>query len=178
MSYVPGRLPETQLRFIVLFALDRLGPCYDSQILKFVTDRNLMNYFDLMISLTDLCREGHACRQMRMDRALFSITRAGKDALALFPERVPESVRLQVEENVDETRREFRRAQEYNAVCRRTESGTYEAELYVMDRSVPAMKLTLPMPDEKTAQAVQEKWQNVGEEIYAYLIARLAEEIR
>lgn len=176
MSYTPERTPDTQMRLIVLYTLNKLGICYDTQLFAFLSDRNLCNWMEMMFSLDDLCQQGCCVRQTRMGKGMYSVTEAGREALALFSARVPDSVKKAVEAGAAEAKEQFRREQTCvsETVC--TPEGNWESRMIVMDGPLPAMTLTLPMPDERSARAAQEKWQKVGGEIYMYLITRLAED--
>ena len=62
----PYFLPDELVRLMVLCCLTYLGPCTDQQLLEWVSEYDVMNYFDLMIALSELCKQGQAeCRQKR-----------------------------------------------------------------------------------------------------------------
>ena len=178
MSYTPERTPDTQMPLIVLYTLNKLGICYDTQLFAFLSDRDLCNWMEMMFSLDDLCQQGCCVRQTRFGRGLYSVTEAGRETLSLFSSRVPDSVKKAVENGAAEAQKQFRREQACLCDAVRTPEGNWEARMTVMDGPLPALTLTLPLPDEKSARRVQEKWPDVGGEIYTYLIARLSEDDR
>ena len=175
MTYVPVRTAETQLRFIVLYALEKTGPCTCTQLERVLCAGELMNYFDMMFALTDLCREGQAVRENTPAQELYRLTPAGRETLRLFPQSVPESARETVDAAAGEWRERFNRERECASAIRRNGSG-WEAELMLTDQTEVLMKLTLPMPDENAARDTAERWTETGGEIYAAVIALLAGE--
>ena len=52
-------------------------------------------------------------------------------------------------------------------------SGEYEAQLEIKEKDVTVVKITLSVPDEKTASAICTNWQKKNEEIYQYLTRQL-----
>ena len=58
----PRRMPDDEQRLIVLYALQHLAPCTELQLLQFLFEHDLTNYFDMMFALGDLCARGQAVR--------------------------------------------------------------------------------------------------------------------
>ena len=176
MPYVPARTPDTQQRMIVLYALDSLGPCYDQQLTRFFGEYGLMNYFDMMFALLDLCREGQAVRTPRADQSLYGLTASGRETLSLLKGHVPLSVREQIDAVSEEWKQRFSREREYVSRVENTDSGETVLDLYVMDQDKPLLRLGLNLPDEYTARQLQERWPGVAGDVYGYIIRRLAED--
>ena len=66
----PRRAPADEQRLIVLYSLMNLGPCTETQLLQFLSEMDLTNYFDMMFALNELCDRGQAARQKRKDGLL------------------------------------------------------------------------------------------------------------
>ena len=87
----PRRAPDNEQKLIVLCCLNRLGPCTELQLLQFLFEYDLMNYFEMMFALNDLCDRGQAARTKKGAGYLYAVTAAGVEALMLFggaPQRV------------------------------------------------------------------------------------------
>ncbi|MBO2517128.1 MAG: hypothetical protein CW338_07655 [Clostridiales bacterium] len=176
MTYVPARATGAQQRLTVLYALDQMGPCYDMQLLQFLCDEELMNYFDMMFALVDLCREGQAVRTHLVSSNLYEVTPAGRETLSLCASHLPESVKQQIDRKAPEMRARFRREQECAADYEKTERGDYRLDMYVMEHAMEMVKITLSLPDEGTAMELKQRWNRVGSDVYAYMMSRLAED--
>ena len=48
----PRRTPENEQKLMVLYSLARLGPCTELQLLRFLFEHDLLNYFEMMFALT------------------------------------------------------------------------------------------------------------------------------
>ena len=88
----PKRSPEDEQRLIVLYALEQLSPCTELQLLQFLFEYDLMNYFEMMFALNDLCDRGQAARAKAQTGYAYQLTAAGEEALQLFGNRVPRSL--------------------------------------------------------------------------------------
>ena len=88
----PRRAPDSEQRLMVLYCLARLGPCTELQLLRFLFENDLLNYFDMMFALNDLCDRGQAARIRKDEGFLYQATDAGREALNLFGGRVPNSL--------------------------------------------------------------------------------------
>ena len=106
----PRRAPADEQRLIVLYSLMNLGPCTETQLLQFLSEMDLTNYFDMMFALNELCDRGQAARQKRKDGTYYMATVAGDEALRLFGKRVPQSLKTAVQEQGDAWRARFRTA--------------------------------------------------------------------
>ena len=51
-------IPDSENRMILLETLSSIGPLSDTQLLVFVTDLSLMNYFSLHLNLSELEQQG------------------------------------------------------------------------------------------------------------------------
>lgn len=176
MTYVPARATGAQQRLTVLYALEKMGPCYDMQLLQFLCDEELMNYFDMMFALVDLCREGQAVRTHLVSSNLYEVTPAGRETVALCAAHLPESTKRLIDGKATEIREKFRREQECVAEYEKTPRGDYRLDMYVMEHAMEMAKISLSLPDEGTAMELKQKWNRVGSDVYAYMMGRLAED--
>lgn len=176
MPYVPARTPDTQQRMIVLYALSRLSPCYDLQLLQFFGEYGLMNYFDMMFALVDLCREGQAVRTPRVNQNLYELTDSGREALRLLIGHVPLSVREQIDAHAQQWKERFSRELEYASEMENTERGEVKLKMYVMEQNMRMLEIGMSLPDEHTARSLQEKWPGIAGEVYGFIIRKLAED--
>lgn len=55
-------IPDSENRLLILYAMERLGPAADSQLLQFMVDCELMNYFSLQLGLSQMEDQGNIRR--------------------------------------------------------------------------------------------------------------------
>ena len=172
----PRRSPEEEIRLIVLYTVRCMAPCTGVQLQQFLFDYNEINYFDMMFALNDLCANGQAMRERKGENFLYTITPAGEEALALFGNRVPGSIRSYIEEKGEAWKEAFRLQEQYPCQIRKKDQGDYVVSLGVQEKEMPLMQFTLSLPTYETAAQIAEKWPQKASGFYAAAIRLLTEE--
>lgn len=174
----PPRAPEQEQKLIVLQCLRRFGPCTELQLLQFLAEHDVMNYFDMMFALNELCAQGQAARRKARAGYRYELTEAGQEALELFGGRAPRSVMTLLDEKGDAWRARFQREAQSHAKLRQTDTGEYETELEVTEGDTPLMALKLTLPTRELAAGIAEKWPDRAAEIYDSVIRLLSEDAK
>ncbi len=172
----PRRAPDNEQKLIVLYCLSQFGPCTELQLLQFLFGNDLMNYFDMMIALSDLCARGQAVRTKKRAGYLYQPTEAGLEALGLFGGRIPASVQSLVSENAPALRERFRQELHSQQQIRQTQRGEYEVSLTAMEQDMDLMRLELTLPTRELASQLAEKWPRKAAEVYETVFRILTEE--
>ncbi len=172
----PRRAPDDEQRLIVLYSLQALSPCTELQLLQFLFEHDLMNYFDMMFALGDLCARGQAVRSKKRAGNLYEVTDAGREALSLFGSRVPRSVKDLLEETGGIWKQKFQEEAQYLHEIRQKSRGEYELTLSVIEQEMDMMRLTLSLPNREMAGQLAAKWPKKAGEIYETIIRLLTEE--
>lgn len=172
----PKRTPPDEQRLIVLCALDHLAPCTELQLLQFLFEYDLMNYFDMMFALNDLCANGQAVRREERAGHLYALTDAGREALTLFGSRVPPSVQTLLEEQGGAWRSRFAAEGQFLHQIRQTKRGEYELTLTIAEQDMDMMKLSLVLPTRELAQQLADGWPKKGGALYEQVIRTLSQE--
>lgn len=173
----PRRAPDDEQRLIVLYSLQHLAPCTELQLLQFFyEEQELMNYFDMMFALNDLCARGQAVRTKKRAGYVYEVTEAGREALTLFGSRVPGSVKTLLAENGPAWRRRFEEEAQYLSEIRQQERGEYELTLSVVEQEMDMMRLNFSLPSRELANQLAEKWPRRAAEIYETIVRMLSED--
>ncbi|MBR0229590.1 MAG: DUF4364 family protein [Clostridia bacterium] len=171
----PRRAPDNEQKLIVLCCLNNLGPCTELQLLQFLFEYDLMNYFEMMFALNDLCDRGQAARTKKGAGYSYTVTAAGKEALELFGGRVLPSVYDLLERTGAEWRQRFRREAQNVSQITQTDRGEYELTLRVVEQDMDMMTLTVSLPSREMAQQLSDKWPRKAAKIYAEVFRTLTE---
>ncbi len=171
----PRRAPDDEQKLIVLCCLNSLGPCTELQLLQFLFEHDLMNYFEMMFALNDLCDRGQAARTKKGAGYLYAVTAAGAEALMLFGGRVPASVNALLAKNGGEWKRRFRREAQNLAQITQTDRGEYELTMRVVEQDMDMMTLTVSLPTREMAQTFSDRWPRKAAQIYAEVFRMLSE---
>ena len=172
----PRRAPADEQRLIVLYSLMNLGPCTDTQLLQFLSEMDLTNYFDMMFALNDLCDRGQAVRQKRKDGTYYMATVAGDEALRLFGGRVPQSLKRAIQEQGVSWRQRFRSEAQVGQSVRQNARGEYELTFTVTENETEMMRLNLTVPSREIAYDWMGRWPRKASQIYDAVIRALAED--
>ncbi len=171
----PRRAPDDEQKLIVLCCLNRLGPCTELQLLQFLFEYDLMNYFEMMFALNDLCDRGQAARTKKGAGYLYAVTAAGAEALTLFGRRVPNSVYVLLENTAGDWRQRFRREAQNLYEITQTDRGEYELTLRVVEQDMDMMTVTVSLPTQQMAQQMAGRWPRMASKIYAEVFRMLTE---
>ena len=172
----PRRASDDDQRLMVLYSLNALGPCTELQLLQFLFEYDLMNYFDMMFALNDLCAGGQALRVHQHIGCLYQPTDAGLEALNLFGSRIPTSLKTLLQSVGGEWKARFRQEHQYQQEVRHTPRGEYELTLTVTEQDMDMMRLTLSLPSRELCGQLTDNWPKRAGEIYETVLRMLTEE--
>ena len=172
----PRRMPDDEQRLIVLYALQHLAPCTELQLLQFLFEHDLTNYFDMMFALGDVCARGQAVRTKKRAGYIYEVTDAGREALMLFGGRVPGSVKTLLAEDGPAWRQKFQEEDQYLSQIRQQERGEYELTLTVTEQDMDMMRVSFSLPSRELAVQLAERWPRRGAEVYETIIRMLMED--
>ncbi len=172
----PRRSPEEETRLILLYTIRHLPPCTGVQLQQILFDYNEMNYFDMMFALNDLCANGQAIREAAGGQPVYAITPAGEEALLLFGNRVPASIRQYIAQKGLLWQARLKESEQYPHQIRKTEKGDWVLSLSVQEKDAPLMQLTLSLPSYEMAAQMANAWPDKASAFYAHAIHTLSEE--
>lgn len=172
----PRRSPEEETRLIILYTIRHLPPCTGVQLQQILFDYNEMNYFDMMFALNDLCANGQAIREPAGDQHVYAITPAGEEALLLFGNRVPGSIRQYIAKKGLLWQARLKESEQFPHQIRKTEKGEWVLSLSVQEKDAPLMQLTLSLPSYDMAAQMAKDWPDKASAFYAHAIRTLSEE--
>lgn len=177
MSEVPQhRLGEVERKMLTLYALRELGGCGHLQLIRFMVENDIMNYFDLQRALYDLRDAGQAARTDLAADELYQITPAGEEALALFLQRVPQSLLTKAEQAVPGFRARFHQERERSARILHEGQEEYKVRMEIVEQGTALLGIDLVVPTAELAARFRDRWSAHAQEIYDHIISRLAKE--
>lgn len=172
----PRRTPEEEQRLVVLYSLQQLAPCSQIQLHTFIAELDQMGYFDMMFVLNDLCARGQAVRLKRKAGHQYEVTDAGREVLALFGNRVPQSLKNRLEKEAPALRAHFQEEAQYHHEIKINDQGETELILTILENELDAIRITLPLPSEELAGVLAGRWHQRGGEIYSTIFRLLMED--
>lgn len=176
MALPTRRPPDAELKLTTLYALKRLGPCTDLVLLQFLFGYDLMNYIEMMIALSDLCKDGQVARVAQEAAWRYEVTKAGIDTLALFENRIPLSIRELVDQNAPAYIDAIRLTRERKSAIVQTPRGEYEVTLTLEEKDMQLIKVTLSLPTKELALSMEQGWRKQAGDVYGHIVALMREE--
>ena len=151
-------IPDAENRLLILYALDRLGPVTDGQLLEFMMDQSLMNYFTLQPALVEMEQQGQLVRQLHPIGTLVSLSENGRYSLQSFASRIPQSRRETVDQAAEQWRSVFRLQQQTPAERSRMDDGRECLHLRMLESDCLLLDVTLVLPDSMRLDCLSERW--------------------
>lgn len=177
MAEVPQfRLGELESKLLTLQALKELGPCTNLQLIAFMSENDLMNYFDLQSALYELSQRGQADKEPVPGDDRYTLTPQGLEALSLFITRLGESVLERLNAAVPAFRERIRKERELFATISHESRLEYRAHMGIAEGGAPLMSLDLSLPTAELAERFRAAWADKARDIYDFILKHLSGE--
>lgn len=177
MADIPQhRLGDVERKVLTLHSLSVLGECGNLQLISFMSQTDIMNYFDLQTALIDLRDAGQVVRTKQTADDLYAITPAGEEALRLFSSHIPDRLLDKVDEAAPRFKAEFLRQRELSSRIIHDGGNEYHVSLQINEQKMPLLSIDLSLPTAELAAAFRDRWQEHAQDIYSFIIRRLGGE--
>ena len=168
------RAPEEEKRLLLLYIIGGVDRISDMQLLQLLFENDLMNYFDMMLTLGSLCAQGQCVRTPALEKNFYTLTAAGREALELFARILPASVREKLDALMPAWRERIRTEQEYPVSWRQTGRGEYLLEMGIAEQNMEMLHITLSLPTEEIARETGRAWTEKAGAVYRFLLDTLS----
>lgn len=177
MAEIPKpRLGQTERMLLTLYALKELGPTSNLQLIAFMVEGDLMNYFDLQAALFDLCQRGQVIREALPGDDRYSISQEGLEALSLFYGRVAEGQLSIIHELAPAFKAKLQEAFEKPASISHAGRNEYHAQLGLREGGLDLLRLDFSLPTAELADRFCKAWPAKAQQIYELLLDALSGE--
>lgn len=177
MADFPGpRLGDVERKVLTLHTLKGLGECGNLQLISFMVENDIMNYFDLQAALFELRDLGQVARDPQVADDLYQITPSGEETLRLFLSRAPDSLVRRIDAASPAFRERFHQEREKLARIVHDQHNEYHVSLQIMEQRMPLISIDLSLPTAELAARFRDRWQDNAQDIYDFIVGRLAGE--
>ena len=159
-------IPESENKLIILYALSQLGPCTAMQLLQFLVEMDLMNYFTMQLSLSDMQEQGQLSRQDHPLGDLLILTREGEYAIEVFAQRIPVSRRQLINRQAPLWRERFRLEQLAPAESFTLQDGRLCLRLRLLEGASTLMDILLTLPSGASLTFLEKRWRSAAQLVY------------
>lgn len=173
---ISRKTPDLEIRLLVLYAIDQLGPLTSLQLLQFLAEYDLMDYITMQLTLGDLLSTGHLASLPHALGTLYALSPEGKESLSLFLHRLPHSTRSLVRDAVSKWKPRFQRETQILSDFQRRGDGAYALRLRLMEKDAPLLDMTLMLPSRDMADKFSRRWPGAAPAFYGFLMKELGDD--
>jgi hypothetical protein len=166
-------IPDSEFKLVILYALSRLGPVTNMQLLQFMVELDLMNYFDLQINLSVLEEQEQVVEQASPLGTLLAVGEKGLFTLTSFEHRIPASTKDCIDEQSTLWRNRFRNEQQTLAESFTLSDGRVCIRLRLLEASTTLLDLMLTLDSSSSVPKLEERWRAAAQATYDTVMSRL-----
>ncbi len=170
------RVGDVESKVLTLHALQVLGRCSNLQLIGFMAQTDIMNYFDLQTALYALRDAGQVVRSLQAADDLYEITSSGLETLALFSGRAPKSAMDLIDAAGPDYRARIHLEREKSARIIHDQANEYHVLMQVVEQNMPLISINLSLPTAELAARFRDRWPEHAQAVYDFIIGRLAGE--
>ena len=159
-------IPEPESKLTILYALRGLGPVTDTELLQFLVELDLMNYFTMQLNLCDMEEQGQLRALPHPAGNLLEPTAEGLYTLEAFVQRIPVSRRGAMDGAFPVWRARFRAEQQAPADSFTLKDGSICLHLHLLEGGVPLMDAVLTLPADEAPTLLEKRWRAAAPAVY------------
>lgn len=168
--------PIAQNKLLILYLLNSIDiQLSELQILRIVTEKGWLNYFDMKECVFELIESRLIEQHETPNGNFYVISELGKTTLFYLKKELRNSQRKAIDEYCKENRDDLRLETELYADYIKIDEGEYKVMLKVLENQIPVFELTLVTYSKSSAQDFIEKWKSVAPAIYKSTYFTLSE---
>ncbi len=161
-------------KIIILYMLDKVDfPLTTSQFSDFILNEEYTNYFTLQQCISELVDSGFIRPEYAHAKTYYHLTDEGRESLGYFKDDISPEILLDVDAYLKDKQYELRDESSVKADFYETGDHEYDLRCQVLEKGVPIIDLTLKVPDEETAAAAADNWEDKNQELYALIMEKL-----
>ena len=165
----------TKIKLTILYFLNKLGfGITKDQITTVGGTYDLAPYFDLQSAVAEMEEDGFLAAVPRPFGQIYALTARGQQAVELFYEQLPTSLRDDLDTYADECRETLRHQCQYTARIEGQPNGSYIVRMIFMERDEQLLAMELLFPDVKSANRAAALWADKAQSAYCYLLSSLS----
>lgn len=159
-------IPEPESKLTILYALRGLGAVTDTELLQFLVELDLMNYFTMQLNLCDMEEQGQLRTLPHPAGNLLEPTAEGLYTLEAFVQRIPVSRRGAMDGAFPVWRARFRAEQQAPADSFTLKDGSICLHLRLLEGGVPLMDAVLTLPADEAPTLLEKRWRAAAPAVY------------
>ena len=165
----------TKNKLTILYFMNKLGLAITrDQITTVGAAYDLAPYFELQSAVAEMEEDGLLAAVPRPYGQAYALTSNGQAAVDMFEERLPLSLRDDLDTYADACREDIRRQIQYTARIEQRPGGECLARLLFVEKDDTLLSVELMFPDAASANKAAAAWPKRAEDAYCYLLSSLS----
>ncbi len=166
--------PLTLYKLIVLYMLDKVSfPLTQAQVFDFILEKEYTTFLTLQQAISELIDADMVKAKPIRNRTHLEISDEGRETLSFFENRISTTIKEEINAYFKENKFELKNEVSVISNYYKSTSGEYEADLYIKEKNINLVHITLSVPTEETAAFICEKWDTKNQDVYKALIENL-----
>lgn len=155
---IPKQMAQNKL--IILYLLSKLGFRLNQfQIMKVNAENSLMNFFDLMECLFEMCESKLLEEIQTADSKYYSITKLGEETLKIFKKELLVSTQKKIDAYCHDKMNELKLESETRGEFIKIRDDEYLVTLKITENSSKIFEVNLTVCSSRDANRIIENWQ-------------------
>lgn len=160
-----------QYKLLILYILDNAEiPMNNSEITHFLLENNYINYFLAQQFISELVSSKFIEFSIRDGQEYYHLSKAGKDTLSFFNDRIPQSLKDEVNNRFKKKKEEMVKDSQIIGNYYKKNDSEYIVNLKVIEKDINLFNLSLNVVSNKQAKMICNNWKESPQEIYKRII--------
>lgn len=165
----------TLYKLIILYMLKKVTfPLTNAQLSDFILGQEYTSYFHLQQAISEMLEADLLTVEVIRNTSRYQMTENGKETLDYFEHQIPDAIKDDIlnylDENSYEMRNEVSILADYYKVASKDE---YKVRCRVIEGQSDLMDLTISVPEEAIAEQICNNWSSKSQNVYEYLMKEL-----
>ncbi|WP_058486583.1 DUF4364 family protein [Defluviitalea phaphyphila] len=161
-------------KLILLYLISKIKmPLSHAQITQFIMEKTYTDYFSLQQYLTELVNADLINKYQENHTTRYIITNKGIMALEYFSSRIPENIRLEIDEYIQKNRQNIKKELEIISEYIPEKSNEYMVYCKVKENDTILMNLQINVASKKQAKLICDNWKKNAPKLYSSILSDL-----
>lgn len=164
----------TLYKLMILYLIGKVDfPLSNSQVSEFIIEKGYTNYFNVQRAFHELEEEEMLRIKTIRNMSHYSLTEEGKEAIDMFEYQIPNSIKEDIGQFLDEKEYELRKETDLEADFFPAKRDEYTVHLKIKEKDSLLLELNLNVVSREQAVHICDHWNQMHSEIYSTLIQKL-----
>ncbi|NLJ87395.1 MAG: DUF4364 family protein [Epulopiscium sp.] len=164
----------TTNKLILLYLLNKIHiPLSHAQITHFIMEKGYIDYFSLQQYLTELSDSKLVSKEQDDNTTRYTIADNGINTLEYFSNRIPESIKQEIDKYIQKNRRRLKNEMEVTAEYFPNDSNEYIVNCKIKENDRTLINIEINTASKEQARNICSNWENNAQTLYQSILVSL-----